>query len=51
MIYVYAQFYLVELVKHITDNISLLWNNSFPLFESLYFLYRNAYLSFHNISH
>ena len=50
MVNVYAQFYLVALVKHITDNISLLSNNPFPLFKFLYFLYHNAYLSFYNIS-
>ena len=50
MVNVYAQFYLVALVKHITDNISLLSNNPFPLFKLLYFVYHNAYLSFHNIS-
>ena len=51
MVNVYAQFYLVALVKYITDNVSLHSNKPFPLFKSFYyFLYHNAYLSFHNIS-
>ena len=50
MVILYAHFYLVALVKNITDNISLLSINPFPLCKFLYFLYHNAYLSFHNIS-